>query len=96
MSCRPASTAVRLGIDLAAYRHWPDDMRSDGPQEKDMPTLESLEKRRRELEAEIAEAQKRLPAHSVKPLVMAMLLDLEDEYERVMQQIAAVKKNGQT
>ena len=60
-----------------------------------MPTLETLEKRRHELESEIAEAQKRLPAHSVKPQVMAMLLELEDEYEQIMQQIGALKKSGQ-
>ena len=60
-----------------------------------MPTLETLEKRRHELDAEIEEARQRLPAHSVKPLVMAMLLELEDEYEQIMQQIAALKKSGQ-
>jgi len=60
-----------------------------------MKTIPELEKRLKELEGEIAEAQRRLPAHSVKPPVMHMLLDLEDEYERIMQQIAALKKNGQ-
>jgi hypothetical protein len=59
-----------------------------------MPTREALEKRRRELEDEIAEARRRLPAHSVKPLVMQMLLDLEDEYDKVAQQIAALKQDG--
>lgn len=59
-----------------------------------MPTLEALEKRRRALDAEIAEARLRLPAHSVKPTVMAMLLELEDEYDRIMQQIAVLKKMG--
>jgi len=59
-----------------------------------MKTLAELQKRLRELESEIAEAQRRLPAHSVKPPVMHMLLDLEDEYDMVMQQIAALKKTG--
>jgi hypothetical protein len=59
-----------------------------------MKTLPELKKRLEDLEAEIAEAQRRLPAHSVKPPVMHMLLDLEDEYDMVMQQIAALKKEG--
>jgi len=56
-----------------------------------MTPLLALEKRLEELEAEIAEARRRLPAHSVKPTVMQMLLDLEDEYDAIMQQIAAMK-----
>lgn len=59
-----------------------------------MHTLPELQTRLRELEAEIAEAQRRLPAHSVKPPVMHLLLDLEDEYDRIMQQIAQLKKAG--
>ena len=58
-----------------------------------MPTLEALEKRRTELEAEIAEARRRLPAHSVKPMVMQMLLDLEDAYDKILRDIAAFKRN---
>ena len=58
-----------------------------------MPTLAALEKRRAELEAEIAEARRRLPAHSVKPMVMQMLLDLEDAYDQILQDIAALKRN---
>ena len=59
-----------------------------------MPTLEELQQRQRELEAEIAEAQQRLPAHSVKPPVMKLLLDLEDEYHEVMQAIEVLKHQG--
>lgn len=58
-----------------------------------MQTMETLEKRRAELDAEIAEARRRLPAHSTKPMVMQMLLDLEDEYDRIMEQIAAIKRD---
>ena len=58
-----------------------------------MQSLEALEKRRAELEAEIAEARRRLPAHSVKPMVMQMLLDLEDAYDDIMRDIAALKRN---
>ncbi|NNF99425.1 MAG: hypothetical protein HKM93_08605 [Desulfobacteraceae bacterium] len=56
-----------------------------------MTSIDTLQKRRSELEAEIAEAKKRLPAHSVKPPVMMMLLDLEDEYEKVMKEIDRYK-----
>lgn len=59
-----------------------------------MQSLPELQKRLKELEVEIAEAQRRLPAHSVKPPVMHMLLDLEDEYDTIMQQITQLKKAG--
>ncbi len=57
-----------------------------------MLTIEELRRRQRELEAEIAEAQQRLPAPSVKPPVMKLLLDLEDEYDEVLKAIAALKR----
>ena len=56
-----------------------------------MPTIEALQQRQRELEAEIAEARLRLPAHSIKPRVMKLLLDLEDEYDEIMQAIAVLE-----
>jgi hypothetical protein len=59
-----------------------------------MKSLPALQQRLKELEVEIAEAQRRLPAHSVKPPVMQMLLDLEDEYDTIVQQIAELKKAG--
>jgi hypothetical protein len=59
-----------------------------------MQTLATLQKRLAALELEIAEAQRRLPAHSVKPPVMRMLLDLEDEYDTLRQQIATLKKKN--
>ncbi len=57
-----------------------------------MPTIEALHQRRRQLEAEIAEAKRRLPAHSVKPPVMKLLLDLEDEYDEVLKAIEEMKR----
>ena len=56
-----------------------------------MKTLAELRKRLGELEAEIAETKKRLPAHSVKPPVMMDLLALEDEYDAVVKQIARLE-----
>ena len=43
-----------------------------------------IENRLAELEEEIAEARRRLPAHSIKPAVMADLLQLEDERDRLV------------
>ncbi len=59
-----------------------------------MKTLDELKKRMSELEEEIRETQKRLPAHSVKPPVMMNLLELEDEYEDIIQQINALKEKS--
>ena len=47
-----------------------------------------LKKRLAELEKAISETEKRLPAHSIKPPVMHDLLDLEDERDRVLQEIS--------
>jgi len=57
-----------------------------------MKTLKELEKRRGELEEQIAETRRRLPAHSVKPPVMIDLLALEDEYDAVLEQIEQLQK----
>ena len=58
-----------------------------------MNTLDELNKRLRELDEEITETKKRLPAHSVKPPVMMDLLALEDEYDALLKQIEELKKN---
>ena len=60
-----------------------------------MKTLQQLRKRLRELEEEIAETKKRLPAHSVKPPVMIDLLELEDEYDIVIKQIERLKAKAE-
>lgn len=53
-----------------------------------MDRIEMLKKRLTELDNAISETEKRLPAHSIKPPVMHDLLDLEDERDRVLQEIA--------
>lgn len=58
-----------------------------------MRPIEELEKRLLELEKEINETKKRLPAHSVKPPVMKDLLALEDDYDSVLKQINDMKKD---
>lgn len=52
---------------------------------------EQIERRLRELEIEIAETKRRLPAHSVKPPVMMDLLDLEDERDLLVKKLGAGK-----
>ncbi len=49
-----------------------------------MSDKEEIRKRLAELEKEIAETKKRLPAHSVKPPVMMDLLALEDERDELL------------
>ena len=54
--------------------------------------LEALKKRLSELEEEIEETKRRLPAHSVKPPVMMDLLALEDEYDDILEKIRNAKE----
>lgn len=60
----------------------------------EMETLEQLQKKLRDLEAEIAETKQRLPAHSVKPPVMMDLLELEDEYDALMKQVDRMRNDA--
>lgn len=53
---------------------------------------QSIKARLKELESAIAEVKNRMPAHSVKPPIMHQLLDLEDEYEMLLQKLKATSK----
>ena len=44
-----------------------------------------------ELEEEIVEVKRRLPAHSAKPPLMGSLMDLEDEYDLIFLQLDELK-----
>lgn len=57
-----------------------------------MNRLDELIKRLQELDEEIIETKKRLPAHSVKPPVMMDLLALEDEYDALLKQVEELKQ----
>ena len=46
-----------------------------------------IQERLRQLEEEIAETMRRLPAHSVKPPVMMDLLELEDERDQLLKKL---------
>jgi len=61
-------------------------------EEFDRIHLLEMEQKLCELDAAIAETRKRLPAHSVKPPVMMDLLDLEDQYNAVLNQICRLKE----
>jgi hypothetical protein len=54
--------------------------------------IESLEKELHRLEARIIEVEKRLPAHSVKPTIMIELLELEDERDKILSKLLALKQ----
>ena len=56
-----------------------------------MKNFELLKKRLRDLETEIAETKRRLPAHSVKPPIMTDLLELEDEYDALLKQVEKMR-----
>ena len=53
-----------------------------------MTRLETLKRTLIGVEAAIEETEKRLPAHSIKPPVMQDLLELEDERDKLLQEIA--------
>lgn len=59
-----------------------------------MPTLDELKKRLNVVEAQIAETEARLPAHSIKPPIMQLLLSLEDERDALIQRIKAIAEDG--
>ena len=51
-----------------------------------------LEDKLRELDERIAEVNKRMPAHSVKPPIMTELFALEDERDEVLKQLEVLKQ----
>ncbi len=53
--------------------------------------IDRIKERLHELEEEIAETMRRLPAHSVKPPVMMDLLELEDERDLLLKKLGEYK-----
>ena len=53
----------------------------------------NLEEKLKELDEKIAEVNKRMPAHSVKPTIMTELFELEYERDALEKQIIELKKN---
>ncbi len=56
-------------------------------------TEEEIKTRMKELDQLIQETKERLPAHSTKPPVMMDLLELEDEYDELLQLIQSMKNS---
>lgn len=55
--------------------------------------LEELKKRMHQLEAQLENAQNRLPAHSVKPPIMHQIFALEDEIEQLRRSIEKIEQS---
>ena len=56
------------------------------------PDLNDLEDKLKALDEKIAEVNKRMPAHSVKPPIMTELFALEDERDEVFKQLEVLKQ----
>ena len=56
-----------------------------------MDQKQELEKKLAELEAQILETESRMPAHSVKPPIMMALFELEEQRDKVLAQLKALK-----
>jgi len=52
-----------------------------------MPPTIDLYNRLKEIDTEIQEAKLRLPAHSIKPVLMMALFALEDERDLILKQL---------
>ncbi len=52
-----------------------------------MTSTIDLYNRLKEIDLEIKEAKLRLPAHSIKPVLMMALFELEDERDRILNQL---------
>ncbi len=55
---------------------------------------DKLEKQIEEIVAVIEETKKRLPAHSTKPPIMMELLDLEDQYDRLLERLRKIEMDN--
>jgi hypothetical protein len=53
--------------------------------------VDQIKNRLRELEEEIAETLRRMPAHSAKPPVMIDLLELEDERDLLLKRLVPAR-----
>ncbi len=56
--------------------------------------IKSLKNELHLLEERIKEVEKRLPAHSVKPPIMVELLELEDERDKILSKLLALKQQS--
>lgn len=59
-----------------------------------MSELKAIKKQLESVEAAIAEAKARMPAHSAKPGMMTELIDLEDQRDKLLEEIAQAENKG--
>ena len=52
----------------------------------------NLEDKLKELDEKIAEVNKRMLAHSVKPTIMTELFELEDERDEILKQLGVLQQ----
>jgi len=57
-----------------------------------MPTLADLESQLETIELKLADAEGRMPAHSVRPGQMAALFELEEERDRLVADIRRLRQ----
>lgn len=58
-----------------------------------MTSTIDLYNRLKQIEQEIKEAKLRLPAHSIKPVLMMALFELEDERDRILKQLKTLPQS---
>jgi hypothetical protein len=58
-----------------------------------MANFIELYKRLKQIEIDIREARRRLPAHSVKPVLMQALFELENERDAILNRLRALPRN---
>ena len=58
-----------------------------------MTKKQQLEKKLAEIERQILETEKRLPAHSVKPPIMMELFELEDQRDALLEQLKKIEED---
>ena len=56
--------------------------------------LKTLEEKLKKVDEQIAEVNKRMPAHSVKPPIMTELFALEEERETILAKLKALENDG--
>lgn len=56
--------------------------------------MAKIKERLSQLDELIKETKARLPAHSTKPPVMMDLLELEDEYDMLLEKLKSVKEHS--
>jgi hypothetical protein len=66
----------------------------DGIMKPEPSAIDALRTRLIQVEAELVEAQRRMPAHSIKPVFMAALMDLEDERDSLLERIRTLSESS--